>query len=99
MSYRTVDCCTGLDIVPSRVYFLRMTKLLEKALVAVRGLDPEAQDEIACAMMALAGSDDGTNVSLTPAERAAVSASRAAAERGDFATDQDVQRLWAKHGL
>jgi len=40
-----------------------------------------------------------TPVPLTPEEQAAIAASRAAAARGEFATDEQVQALWAKHGL
>jgi hypothetical protein len=43
--------------------------------------------------------DDAEPVALSPDERAAISASRAAAARGEFATDEQVQATWAKHGL
>lgn len=43
--------------------------------------------------------DDEPPVSLTPDEQAAVAASKAAASRGEFATDDQVQAVWAKHGL
>lgn len=76
-----------------------MTKLLEQALDTVRRLDPAVQDEIARAMMALAGRDDGATVSLTPEERAAISRSKAAAARGELASDEQVRAVWAKHGL
>ncbi len=35
-----------------------MTKLLDKAIEAVRGLTPEEQDEIAEVILAMAASDD-----------------------------------------
>lgn len=76
-----------------------MTKLLEQALDTVRRLDPAVQDEIARAMMALAGRDEGATVSLTPEERAAISRSKAAAARGELASDEQVRAVWAKHGL
>jgi hypothetical protein len=38
-------------------------------------------------------------VALTPEERAAIAASKAAAARGEFATDEQVRTVWAKHGL
>jgi hypothetical protein len=38
-------------------------------------------------------------VILTPEEREAVEASKAAAGRGDFATEAEVRAVWAKHGL
>jgi hypothetical protein len=37
-------------------------------------------------------------VLLTQEERDAVTRSKAAAARGDFATDDEVRAVWAKHG-
>jgi hypothetical protein len=76
-----------------------MTKLLEQAVEVVRGLPPDAQDDIARILLQLAASEDAVPVALSPEERAAVEASQAAAERGEFATDEQVRALWAKHGL
>ncbi|MBV9287144.1 MAG: hypothetical protein JO288_04865 [Hyphomicrobiales bacterium] len=73
-----------------------MTKLLERAVEAVRSLAPETQDEIARVVLQLAG-NDGFAVPLTEDERAALALSKAAAERGDFATDEEVRAVWAKH--
>jgi predicted transcriptional regulator len=36
---------------------------------------------------------------LTPEEEADIDASLAEAERGEFATDEEVRAMWAKHGL
>jgi hypothetical protein len=74
-----------------------MTKLLDEALDAVRQLPTESQDEIARAMLALA--DGQGPVPLSPEEREAIRRSKEAAERGEFATEQDVRAVWAKHGL
>jgi len=77
-----------------------MTKLLEDALEAVRQLPADEQDEIARAMLALAGgSVDGVPVPLTPDERAAIARSKAAAARGEFASEEQVRAVWAKYGL
>ncbi len=38
-------------------------------------------------------------VELTPEEDAALDRSDAAAARGDFATDEQITAIWAKHGL
>jgi hypothetical protein len=77
-----------------------VSKLLDQALKAVRQLSPTAQDEIARAMLALAGSEiDGQPVPLSPDERAAIALSKAAAARGEFASDEQVRATWAKHGL
>jgi len=73
-----------------------MTKLLEQAVEAARKLSPEEQDDIARAIMQLAG--QGEVVSLTDDERAAIARSKAAAARGEFATDDEVRAVWAKHG-
>ncbi|MFZ1104984.1 MAG: hypothetical protein WAN86_19390 [Hyphomicrobiaceae bacterium] len=76
-----------------------MTKLLTKALDALRHLPPDEQDEIARTILALVGSDDGEPVPLTAEERAAIARSRAEAARGEFATDEEMRAVWAKHGL
>jgi predicted transcriptional regulator len=76
-----------------------MTKLLDDALEAARGLPPAVQDDIARVVMRLAGTDDAPPVTLSPDERAAIAASKAAAARGEFATDEQVRAVWAKHGL
>jgi hypothetical protein len=38
-------------------------------------------------------------VPLSPEEKAAIAASKAAAARGEFATDAQVRSVWAKHGF
>jgi hypothetical protein len=75
-----------------------MTMLLDQALEAARHLPPSDQDEIARIILQLAGSSPSP-YPLTDEERAAISISKAAASRGDFASDQDVRAIWAKHGL
>lgn len=77
-----------------------MTKLLDQALEAARNLPPAAQDDIARVVLRLAGSDsEEPPVALSPDERAAIAASKAAAARGEFATDEQVRAAWAKRGL
>lgn len=76
-----------------------MTKLLEDAMKAAQGLPADAQDSIARVVLRLTGNDDETPVPLSPAERAAIAASKAAATRGEFATDDQVRAVWAKHNL
>jgi hypothetical protein len=76
-----------------------MTKLLDQALAAARSLPPDEQDDIARVVLRLTGADDEPPVLLTPAEQAAIDASKAAAARGEFATDEQVRAVWAKHGL
>jgi hypothetical protein len=67
-----------------------MTKLLEQALEAVRRLPPDSQDEIARAMLSLAG-DEGEPEPIDPAHLAAVLESLAQAKRCQFATDAEVE--------
>ncbi|HEX4410235.1 MAG TPA: hypothetical protein VH206_15785 [Xanthobacteraceae bacterium] len=76
-----------------------MTKLFDKALEAVRVLPPDAQDDIARIVLQLAGSDAAEAVALSSDEREAIADSKAAAARGEFATDAQVRAVWAKHGL
>ena len=76
-----------------------MTKLLDEALEAVRRLPSADQDDIARAIMQLAGADLAGPVVLSPEEHQAIARSKAAADRGEFATDEQVRAVWAKHGL
>jgi hypothetical protein len=76
-----------------------MTKLLDEAVEAVRRLPSADQDDIARAIIQLTGSDLPGPVVLSPEEREAIARSKAAAERGEFATDEQVLAVWAKHGL
>jgi hypothetical protein len=75
-----------------------MTKLLDRAVEAARGLPPEMQDELARILLQFAGVDQPV-IQLTGEERAAIALSKEAAERGEFATDEEVRAIWAKHGL
>jgi hypothetical protein len=79
-------------------YHCSMTKLLDQALEAVRELPPDAQDDIARIVLHLAR-DEAEAVALSPDERAAIEASKAAAGRGQFASDEQVRAVWKKHGL
>ncbi len=72
-----------------------MTELLEKALNAVRQLPPDSQDEIARAMLNLAGSED-TLEEIDPAHLADVLESLALAKRGVFATDTEVEAVFRR---
>jgi hypothetical protein len=76
-----------------------MTKLLDRAVAAARSLPPDAQDDIAHVVLRLTGADDEPPVPLAPDEQAAIAASKAAAARGEFATDEQIRAVWAKHGL
>ena len=43
--------------------------------------------------------EDPPPLQLTPDEEASFEESLAQAERGEFATDEQIRAIWAKHGL
>jgi hypothetical protein len=88
----------SLQLGERKGYLTIMTKLFDQAIEAVRSLPPDAQDDIARIILQLAG-NDAEPVTLSTDERAAIARSKAAAERGEFATDEQVRATWAKHGL
>jgi len=75
-----------------------MMDLLDKAVAAARSLPPAMQDDIARVMLMLAG-ENQQPVALTAEEEASFAESLAQASRGEFATDEQVRAIWAKHGL
>ena len=75
-----------------------MTRLLEQAIETVSTLPDDTQDELARILLQLAGVKQPP-YELTPEEEADLDASLAEAERGEFATDEEVRAMWAKHGL
>jgi hypothetical protein len=81
-----------------KAYLSIMTKLLEQAVEIVRGLPPEIQDELARMLLQLAGEDQPV-LQLSAEESASFDKSLAQADRGEFATDEQVRAIWAKHGL
>ncbi len=74
-----------------------MTRLLEQAVATVSALPDDVQDEAARMLLQFAGIEQEP-YELTPEEEADLDASLAAAERGEFATDEEVRAIWAKHG-
>ena len=80
------------------LYNPRMTKLFDEAVEAVRHLPSQHQDDIARAIIQLAGVGAAETVALTPDEQSAIARSKAAAQRGEFATDEQVKTAWATHG-
>jgi hypothetical protein len=72
-----------------------MTKLLHKALEAVRRLPPDDQDEIARAMLVLAGVE-GELEEIDPAHLPDVLESLAQAKRRQFATDAEVEAAFRR---
>jgi predicted transcriptional regulator len=71
---------------------------LNRAVETVRVLPDAMQDELARLLLQLAGVDQPV-IRLTPEEDAALGESLAEAERGEFATDEEIRAIWEKHGL
>lgn len=67
-----------------------MTKLFDRALEVVRRLPPADQDEIARAMLWLAGTGDEPE-DIDPAHLAAVLEGKEQANRRDLASDSEVE--------
>lgn len=67
-----------------------MTKLLDQALDAMRGLPAASQDEIARAMLSLARADEDVPEEIDPEHLPDVLEGLAEAGRGELATDEEV---------
>ena len=74
------------------------TKLMREAIEALRQLPAEQQDEIAGAVLRLTGRESGVYL-LTPEEQADLDAADDEIARSEFATDDEIKAIWAKHGL
>lgn len=72
-----------------------MTKLLEKALEAVRRLPPEGQDRIAREMLYLSGAE-GEPEPIEPAHLSAVLEGLGQFRRGEYATDAEVEAAFRR---
>jgi hypothetical protein len=75
-----------------------MTRLLEEAFSTVANLPDAEQDELARVMLQLAGVNQPP-LQLTPEEEADLAEADAEIARGDLASPEEVQAMWAKHGL
>lgn len=73
-----------------------MSDIVDRAFAALRSLPPQRQEELAQMLLFYA---EEPVVQLTPEEEEALELSEAAAARGEFATDEEVQAIWAKYGL
>jgi DNA-binding transcriptional regulator YdaS (Cro superfamily) len=85
----------GLSFGHLGPYLGVMTKLLEKAIEAVRRLPPENQDEIALAMLGLSGHEEEPE-EVNPMHLAAVLEGLGQAERRQFATDAEVEAAFRR---
>jgi hypothetical protein len=73
-----------------------MTKLLERALEAVRRLPPDSQDEIARAMLHFAAADEAEPEPIDPAHLSEVLEGLAQAKRREFASDAEVEAAFRR---
>jgi hypothetical protein len=75
-----------------------MTVLLEHAAESLRDLPAATQDALALLLLQFAGVDQPP-LELSPEDAASFDESLAQAERGKFASDDQVRAIWDKHGL
>ena len=73
-----------------------MTKI-DEAIGILRSLPPARGEGVAALVVKLA--EHPNSFDYTPAEMDRLDMSEAEAERGEFATDEDIRAIWAKHGL
>jgi len=76
-----------------------MSQLFDRAIESVRNLPPEAQEEIAHLLLQLTSEADAPPIPMTDEEEASFEESFRQAARGEFASDDAVRAVWAKHGL
>ena len=88
----------AMDRAGPRWYREQMTKLLDQAFQAARALPSDRQDELARLLLQLTGTEQA-GFELTADEEASFATSFAQADRREFATDEQVRAVWAKHGL
>ena len=74
-----------------------MTDLLDRAVAGLRALSPEQQDDVARMLLQWTGEKQPVVV-LTAKEEASFAESLGQAARGEFASDDEVRAIWAKHG-
>jgi hypothetical protein len=74
-----------------------MTKLLEKGIAAVSALPADRQDMIGALLLDIAETDS-RKYTLTPEQRSELELSIAQADRGEFATEAEVEAMWKKFG-
>jgi predicted transcriptional regulator len=74
-----------------------MTKLLELAFEEAKQLPPEDQDELARTIMEIVhGGEEGVYV-LSEEEEAAIEVGLAEADRGEFASEEEIEAIFAKY--
>lgn len=75
-----------------------MTENLEKTIAVAQALPPEQQDDVARVRMLVAGEEvDDVIVELSADEEEALRIGIEPADRGRFATDEQVRATFAEH--
>jgi hypothetical protein len=75
-----------------------MTRLLEEGIEAVRGLPADRQDMAGELLLGLAGVVQ-PGYQLRPEQIADLRIAIAQADRGEFATEDELRAVWAKFGV
>jgi hypothetical protein len=75
-----------------------MTKLLEQAIAEVRKL-PEADQDMAAQLLLSLAQRNGARDRLKQEQIEEVKLAIAEADRGEFATEEEMAALWKKCGL
>jgi hypothetical protein len=73
-----------------------MTKLLDKAVAAIAALSDDRQDEAALVLLQFAGIEPP--LELTAEDERELAASLAEEAAGEFASEDEIRAIWAKHG-
>lgn len=74
-----------------------MTKLLERGIKAVQGLPEDRQDVAGEVLLTIAGNAE--RYQLTPEQIEDVKLAMVETDRGEFASDAEMEALWKKCGL
>ncbi len=75
-----------------------MTKLLDEGIEAVRNLPDDRQDEAGQLLLAIAGRHD-RRFTLSAEQVDDLRIGLAEADRGEFASDREMDQTWKKFGL
>lgn len=73
-----------------------MTQLLNRAIARTRTMPPEMQDEVARLVLLYAGEAEPI-IQLTPAEETDLREADEEIARGELATEEEMQAIWAKY--
>jgi hypothetical protein len=92
------DVAHGIAKESGMRYGDAMTKLLAEALAATDKLPPDVQDDLARMILSIVDRESDVYV-LSADEIADLETALGEADRGEFATDEEVAALWTTHTL